>query len=184
VVVEDYRFAILQVAQTSLRSIIGKSELDDLLSNREKLNEGLEIMLDSPAAGWGIEIDRVEIKDVALPESMKRSMSRQAEAERERRSRVITADGELQASVKLAQAARQMGDTPAALQLRLLQTMVEVAAEKNSTLVLPFPVEMLRFFEAAARGEAALPTTSADAASAPLSEPVLRSAQRRTTTSG
>src|SRR5436190_16602766 len=94
VIVQDYRFAILQVAQTSLRSIIGKSEMDDLLSNREKLNEGLEIMMDSPAAGWGIEIDRVEIKDVALPESMKRSMSRQAEAERERRSRVITADGE------------------------------------------------------------------------------------------
>jgi regulator of protease activity HflC (stomatin/prohibitin superfamily) len=150
VVVQDYRFAILQVAQTSLRSIIGKSELDDLLSNREKLNEGLEIMMDSPAAGWGIEIDRVEIKDVALPESMKRSMSRQAEAERERRSRVITADGELQASEKLASAARTMSATPAALQLRLLQTMVEVAAEKNSTLVLPFPVEMLRFFEAAA----------------------------------
>jgi regulator of protease activity HflC (stomatin/prohibitin superfamily) len=150
VVVEDYRFAILQVAQTSLRSIIGKSELDDLLANRERLNEGLEIMMDSPASGWGIEIDRVEIKDVALPESMKRSMSRQAEAERERRSRVITADGELQASAKLSQAARAMAATPAALQLRLLQTMVEVAAEKNSTLVLPFPVEMLRFFEAAA----------------------------------
>ena len=96
--VQDYGFAIAQVAQTSLRSIIGKSELDDLLSNREQLNQGLEVMLDSPAAPWGIEIDRVEIKDVALPESMKRSMSRQAEAERERRSRIITADGELQAS--------------------------------------------------------------------------------------
>jgi regulator of protease activity HflC (stomatin/prohibitin superfamily) len=153
VVVQDYKFAILQVAQTSLRSIIGKSEMDDLLSNRERLNEGLEIMMDSPAAAWGVEIDRVEIKDVALPESMKRSMSRQAEAERERRSRIITADGELQASEKLASAARTMSQTPAALQLRLLQTMVEVAAEKNSTLVLPFPVEMLRFFDAAARGE-------------------------------
>ena len=96
--VQDYGFAIAQVAQTSLRSIIGKSELDDLLSNREHLNEGLEVMLDSPAAAWGIEIDRVEIKDVELPESMKRSMSRQAEAERERRSRIITADGEFQAS--------------------------------------------------------------------------------------
>ncbi|MGH3414460.1 MAG: slipin family protein [Marmoricola sp.] len=128
VIVQDYQFAILQVAQTSLRSIIGKSELDDLLSNREKLNQGLEVMMDSPAAGWGIQIDRVEIKDVALPESMKRSMSRQAEAERERRSRVITADGELQASEKLAQAAQRMDQTPSALQLRLLQTMVEVAA--------------------------------------------------------
>ncbi len=147
--IEDYRFAMLQVAQTSLRSIIGKSELDDLLSNRERLNQGLELMIDNPAVSWGIEIDRVEIKDVALPESMKRSMSRQAEAERERRARVITADGELQASKKLSEAAAQMAATPAALQLRLLQTIVEVAAEKNSTLVLPFPVELLRFLERA-----------------------------------
>jgi regulator of protease activity HflC (stomatin/prohibitin superfamily) len=118
-----------------------------------------------------VEIDRVEIKDVALPESMKRSMSRQAEAERERRSRIITADGELQASAKLSQAAQAMSATPAALQLRLLQTMVEVAAEKNSTLVLPFPVEMLRFFEAAARGEAILPTTAASESELPTPEP-------------
>ncbi|WP_084614525.1 slipin family protein [Nakamurella lactea] len=145
--VEDYRSAVGQVAQTSLRSIIGKSDLDDLLSNREKLNQGLELMIDSPAIGWGLHVDRVEIKDVVLPESMKRSMSRQAEAERERRARVITADGELQASEKLAQAATVMAQTPAALQLRLLQTVVEVAAEKNSTLVLPFPVELLRFLE-------------------------------------
>jgi regulator of protease activity HflC (stomatin/prohibitin superfamily) len=155
--VQDYGFAISQVAQTSLRSIIGKSELDDLLSNREHLNQGLEVMLDSPAASWGVEIDRVEIKDVELPESMKRSMSRQAEAERERRSRIITADGEFQASKKLSEAAKEMADTPAALQLRLLQTMVEVAAEKNSTLVLPFPVEMLRYFEAVAKGAPAVP---------------------------
>jgi regulator of protease activity HflC (stomatin/prohibitin superfamily) len=155
--VQDYGFAIAQVAQTSLRSIIGKSELDDLLSNREHLNEGLEVMLDNPAAAWGIEIDRVEIKDVALPETMKRSMSRQAEAERERRSRIITADGEFQASKRLSEAAAAMSATPAALQLRLLQTMVEVAAEKNSTLVLPFPVEMLRYFEAVATGRPAEP---------------------------
>jgi regulator of protease activity HflC (stomatin/prohibitin superfamily) len=171
--VQDYVFAISQVAQTSLRSIIGKSDLDDLLSNREHLNQGLEVMLDNPAASWGIEIDRVEIKDVALPETMKRSMSRQAEAERERRSRIITADGEFQASQKLAEAAQAMSDTPAALQLRLLQTMVEVAAEKNSTLVLPFPVEMLRYFEAAASGQpsvrqAATATPRADAAGAPI----------------
>jgi regulator of protease activity HflC (stomatin/prohibitin superfamily) len=145
--VEDYRFAVGQVAQTSLRSIIGKSDLDDLLSNRERLNEGLEMMIDSPALEWGVHIDRVEIKDVALPESMKRSMSRQAEAERERRARVISADGEFQASQKLAEAARVMDDTPAALQLRLLETVVQVASEKNSTLVLPFPVELLRFLE-------------------------------------
>jgi len=145
--VQDYAAAILQVAQASLRSIIGKSELDDLLSNRERLNQGLELMIDNPAVGWGVHIDRVEIKDVALPESMKRSMSRQAEAERERRSRVITAEGELQASQKLSEAAEGMSAHPAALQLRLLQTVVEVAAEKNSTLVLPFPVELLRFLE-------------------------------------
>ena len=145
--IQDYNSAIGQVAQTSLRSIIGKSELDDLLSNREGLNQGLELMLDSPAAGWGIHIDRVEIKDVVLPDGMKRSIARQAEAERERRARVITADGELQASQKLAQAAEIMAEHPAALQLRLLQTVVEVAAEKNSTLILPFPVELLRFLE-------------------------------------
>lgn len=150
--VQDYQFAVLQVAQTSLRSIIGKSDLDDLLGNRESLNQGLALMIDSPATGWGIEIDRVEIKDVVLPESMKRSMSRQAEAERERRSRVITADGEFQAAQKLASAAEIMADTPAALQLRLLQTIVEVAAEKNSTVVLPFPVELLRFLDQAANG--------------------------------
>ncbi|GHF77703.1 regulator of protease activity HflC (stomatin/prohibitin superfamily) [Amycolatopsis bartoniae] len=145
--VQDYRFAVGQVAQTSLRSIIGKSDLDDLLSNRERLNQGLELMIDSPALDWGVHIDRVEIKDVALPETMKRSMSRQAEAERERRARVISADGELQASAKLSQAAATMADTPAALQLRLLETVVQVSAEKNSTLVLPFPVELLRFVD-------------------------------------
>lgn len=145
--VEDYLFAVGQVAQTSLRSIIGKSDLDDLLSNRERLNQGLEMMIDSPALEWGVHIDRVEIKDVSLPESMKRSIARQAEAERERRSRIIAADGEFQASQKLSDAAAIMGDTPAALQLRLLETVVEVAAEKNSTLVLPFPVELLRFVD-------------------------------------
>ncbi len=158
--VQDYASAILQVAQASLRSIIGKSELDDLLSNREQLNQGLELMIDNPAVGWGVHIDRVEIKDVALPESMKRSMSRQAEAERERRSRVITAEGELQASKKLAQAAEVMAEHPAALQLRLLQTVVEVAAEKNSTLVLPFPVELLRFLERATPPQTTTPATS------------------------
>ncbi|MFI1470490.1 slipin family protein [Streptomyces wuyuanensis] len=147
--VEDYRFAVSQMAQTSLRSILGKSELDDLLSNREKLNQGLELMMDSPAVEWGVTIDRVEIKDVSLPETMKRSMARQAEADRERRARVINADAELQASKKLAEAASAMADQPAALQLRLLQTVVAVAAEKNSTLVLPFPVELLRFLERA-----------------------------------
>ncbi|MFD0263266.1 slipin family protein [Kitasatospora indigofera] len=167
--VQNYSFAMSQVAQTSLRSIIGKSELDDLLSGRENLHRGLELMLESPAVGWGVHIDRVEIKDVALPDSMKRSMARQAEADRERRARIITADGEFQAAAKLSQAAAMMDDTPSAMQLRLLQTVVEVAAEKNSTLVLPFPVELLRFFEgatprgarAAADGAAGGPTAAA-----------------------
>jgi regulator of protease activity HflC (stomatin/prohibitin superfamily) len=164
--VQDYLFAVLQVAQTSLRSMIGKSDLDELLTNRERLNQGLELMIDSPALGWGIHIDRVEIKDVSLPESMKRSMSRQAEAERERRARIISADGELQASHKLAQAAATMADTPTALQLRLLETVVEVAAEKNSTVVLPFPVELLRFLEKSAGPQAEAPVR-ADAAPRP-----------------
>ncbi|MGW2210550.1 slipin family protein [Streptomyces sp. NPDC001781] len=152
--VEDYKFAVSQMAQTSLRSIIGKSDLDDLLSNREKLNEGLELMIDSPAVGWGVQIDRVEIKDVSLPDTMKRSMARQAEADRERRARIINADAELQASKKLAEAAQQMADTPTALQLRLLQTVMAVSAEKNSTLVLPIPVELLHFLERGARDPA------------------------------
>src|SRR5690606_22047445 len=131
--VEDYRFAVSQMAQTSLRSIIGKSDLDDLLSNREKLNEGLELMIDSPAVGWGVQADR------------------------ERRARIINADAELQASKKLAEAAQQMEDTPSALHLRLLQTVVAVASEKNSTLVLPFPVELLRFVERAQTQQAPPP---------------------------
>ena len=148
--VQDYQFAISQLAQTSLRSVIGKAELDDLLSNREKLGAELTEIIDEPSEQpWGVKVERVEVKDVTLPESMKRSMSRQAEAERERRARVISADGEFQASKKLAQAAATMSADPAALQLRLLQTVAEVAAEKNSTLVMPFPVELLRYLERA-----------------------------------
>jgi regulator of protease activity HflC (stomatin/prohibitin superfamily) len=169
--VQNYQAAIAQVAQASLRSIIGKSDLDDLLSNRERLNQGLELMIDNPAVDWGVHIDRVDIKDVALPESMKRSMSRQAEAERERRSRVITAEGELQASEKLAQAAQVMSTQPAALQLRLLQTVVEVAAEKNSTLVLPFPVELLRFLERSTPPEPAKDLTADAPAVAEIPDP-------------
>ncbi|GGK97979.1 slipin family protein [Streptomyces flaveus] len=168
--VEDYRFAVSQMAQTSLRSIIGKSDLDDLLSDREKLNQGLELMIDSPAVGWGVQVDRVEIKDVSLPETMKRSMARQAEADRERRARIINADAELQASKKLSQAAGVMSDQPAALQLRLLQTVVAVAAEKNSTLVLPFPVELLRFLE---RAQQAAPALGERERSEPTSPPAV-----------
>src|SRR5579875_3032126 len=146
--VQNYMFAISQQAQTSLRSIIGQSEMDQLLAERETVNRELRRIIDEPTEGpWGIRVERVEIKDVSLPEGMKRSMSRQAEAERERRARIITADGEYQASKRLAAAANVMARDPAALQLRLLQTVVEVAAERNSTLVMPVPVELLRFFD-------------------------------------
>jgi regulator of protease activity HflC (stomatin/prohibitin superfamily) len=145
--VQNYLFAVEQVTLTSLRSIIGKSELDDLLANREHMHRELTDVLAPTLQGWGIELQRVEIKDVQLPAAMKRSMSRQAEAERERRARVITADGEYQAARRLADASAIMAETPGALQLRLLQTVVEVAAEKNSTLVMPLPVELLRFFD-------------------------------------
>jgi regulator of protease activity HflC (stomatin/prohibitin superfamily) len=167
--VQNYTFAVSQVAQTSLRSVIGQSDMDQLLSERDKVNAHLKDVIDAPTEGpWGIRVERVEIKDVSLPESMKRSMSRQAEAERERRARIISADGEYQASKKLAQAAAVMTADPAALQLRLLQTVVEVAAEKNSTLVLPVPVELLRFFDRTApvtgkAGRAAAPDLDADA---------------------
>jgi regulator of protease activity HflC (stomatin/prohibitin superfamily) len=146
--VQNYLFAVSQQAQTSLRSIIGQSEMDQLLAERDSVNRELRRIIDEPTEGpWGIRVERVEIKDVSLPEGMKRSMSRQAEAERERRARIITADGEYQASKRLAAAANVMARDPAALQLRLLQTVVEVAAERNSTLVMPIPVELLRFFD-------------------------------------
>jgi regulator of protease activity HflC (stomatin/prohibitin superfamily) len=160
--VKDYPFAVSQVSQTSLRTVIGHADLDTLLSDREEVNRELKEVIDEPTEGpWGLLIERVEVKDIALPEGMKRSMSRQAEAERERRARVIAADGEFQASRRLAEAAAAMAATPGALQLRLLQTVVDVASEKNSTLVMPFPVELLRFFDrgsVAAQGAAAAGT--------------------------
>src|SRR6266699_3015911 len=172
--VQNYTYAVSQVAQTSLRSVIGQSDMDQLLSEREKINAHLKDVIDEPTEQpWGIRVERVEIKDVALPESMKRSMSRQAEAERERRARIISADGEYQASKKLAQAAAVMAADPAALQLRLLQTVVEVAAEKNSTLVMPVPVELLRFFDRAVRPSAPAkpPITGAQDTGAPRPVP-------------
>src|SRR5512132_2964605 len=156
--VQNYMFAVSQQAQTSLRSIIGQSEMDQLLSERDTVNRELRRIIDEPTEGpWGVRVERVEIKDVSLPETMKRSMSRQAEAERERRARIITADGEYQASKRLAAAANVMARDPAALQLRLLQTVVEVASERNSTLVMPVPVELLRFFEKMTPGPTASP---------------------------
>ncbi|WP_433178502.1 SPFH domain-containing protein [Actinoallomurus sp. CA-150999] len=152
--VQNYQWAISQVAQTSLRAVIGRADMQQLLSDRESINVELRQIMDGMTeAPWGVKIERVEIKDVSLPEGMKRSMARQAEAERERRARIIAADGEFQASKRLAAAAEVMAQDPASLQLRLLQTVVEVAAEKNSTLVMPFPVELLRFFDRAAGGD-------------------------------
>lgn len=161
--VEHYFHATSQVSQTSLRSVIGRADLDTLLIDRQQINSELRAVIDAPTEDWGISIDRVEIKDISLPEGMRRSMSRQAEAERDRRSRVITADGELQASSKLAEAAAAMGETPGALQLRLLQTVVDVSAEKSSTLIMPLPVELLRFFEHATGGGAGTPASSGPA---------------------
>jgi regulator of protease activity HflC (stomatin/prohibitin superfamily) len=172
--VQNYTYAVSQVAQTSLRSVIGENDMDHILSERDKINAHLKDVIDAPTEEpWGIRVERVEIKDVSLPESMKRSMSRQAEAERERRARIISADGEYQASKKLAQAAAVMAADPAALQLRLLQTVVEVAAEKNSTLVMPVPVELLRFFDRAAPAIAQVMPSAAETqdADAPLALP-------------
>jgi regulator of protease activity HflC (stomatin/prohibitin superfamily) len=171
--VQNYPYAVAQVAQTSLRSVIGQSDMDQLLSERDKVNAHLKDVIDEPTEQpWGIRVERVEIKDVSLPESMKRSMSRQAEAERERRARIISADGEYQASKKLAQAAVVMSADPAALQLRLLQTVVEVAAEKNSTLVMPVPVELLRFFDRVARADGHAAPSAEDARDSGESLPV------------
>lgn len=162
--VEKYPAAVLQISQTALRSVIGKVDLDTLLADRDKVNADLKSVIDDPTEGpWGLNIERVEVKDVSLPEGMKRSMSRQAEAERDRRARVIAADGEYQASRRLADASQTMANTPGAYQLRLLQTVSDVAAEKNSTLVMPFPVELLRFFDKYARGA---PTDQEEAAQA------------------
>ena len=174
--VRNYQNAVSQVAQTSLRSVIGRADLDTLLSDREQINTELKAVIDGPTEDpWGLHIERVEVKDISLPESMKRSMSRQAEAERERRARVIAADGEFQASARLADAAQAMAATPGALQLRLLQTVVDVAAEKNSTLVMPFPVELLRFFDRATASAAEeIPSTPATptTATAPTTTPL------------
>ena len=150
--VENYLGAISQVARTSLRSVIGRADLDTMLSDREQVNSELRAVIDTPTDDWGVTVDRVEIKDIALPETMRRAMAHQAEAERDRRARVIAADGEYQASARLADAARVMADTPGAMQLRLLQTVADVASDQNSTLVMPLPVELLRFFEATTGG--------------------------------
>jgi regulator of protease activity HflC (stomatin/prohibitin superfamily) len=144
--IEDYMYATSQLAQTTLRSVLGEVELDELLSDREKINAVLKKIIDERTEAWGIEVSAVEVKDVDLPDQMKRAMARQAEAERERRAKVIAAQGELQASETLAQAARQLATEPTALQLRYLQTVTEIAAENNSTTIFPIPIELFRPF--------------------------------------
>ncbi|QJA06765.1 slipin family protein [Thermosulfurimonas marina] len=142
--VEDYYYATSQLAQTTLRSICGQAELDEILAEREKLSLEIQRILDADTDPWGIKVSKVEIKEIDLPEEMKRAMARQAEAERERRAKIINAEGEYQAAKTLAEAARIMAESPAALQLRFLQTLREVAAENNSTLIFPLPIDLVR----------------------------------------
>lgn len=144
--VEDYLFATSQLAQTTLRSVLGQAELDDLLANREKINSELQQILDKHTDPWGVKVSTVEVKHVDLPVEMQRAMARQAEAERERRAKVINALGELQASEKLSEAAKIIGEYPVALQLRYLQTLREVAAENNSTTLFPIPIDLFKVF--------------------------------------
>lgn len=140
---ESYRYAVEQLAQTTLRSVLGEVELDDLLSQREKLNLRLQTILDEHTAAWGVKVTKVEVKAVDLPEEMRRAIARQAEAERERRAKIIHADGEFQAAEKLAQAASVINREPVAITLRYLQTLTEIGKDKNTTIVFPLPVELL-----------------------------------------
>jgi regulator of protease activity HflC (stomatin/prohibitin superfamily) len=142
--VEDYRRATWQIAQTSLRSVLGQSELDELLSHRDRINHQLQQIIDEQTEPWGIKVSIVEVKDVELPPTMQRAMARQAEAEREKRAKIIHAEGEFQASKQLSQAAKVIGQEPATIQLRYLQTLTEIAVEKNSTIIFPVPIEYLK----------------------------------------
>jgi regulator of protease activity HflC (stomatin/prohibitin superfamily) len=142
----DHIRATSQISQTTLRNVLGQSELDELLASREKLNQILQKIIDEHTDPWGVKVSTVEIKDVELPETMRRSMAAQAEAERERRAKIIHADGEFQASERLAQAGAVIAREPTTLQLRYLQTMTEIASEKSSTIIFPFPIELLRAF--------------------------------------
>ena len=150
--VEDYFFATSQIAQTTLRSVVGQSELDELLAERERINEIVRRIIDLETDPWGIEVTSVEVKDIDLPKEMKRAMAKQAEAERERRGKVIAAEGEFQASKKLSMAAQVISQHPVALQLRFLQTVVEVAAENNSTTLFPIPIDLFAPFVEKATG--------------------------------
>jgi regulator of protease activity HflC (stomatin/prohibitin superfamily) len=142
--VENYNYATSQLAQTTLRSVLGQAELDDLLAERERLNQELQRILDKLTDPWGVKVSSVEVKHVDLPADMQRAIARQAEAEREKRAKIIHADGELIASVKLEQAAAVLNKEPLAITLRYLQTLTEIAAEKNSTIIFPLPIDLLR----------------------------------------
>ncbi|OGS59786.1 MAG: hypothetical protein A3J79_10420 [Elusimicrobia bacterium RIFOXYB2_FULL_62_6] len=144
--VENYMYATSQLAQTTLRSVLGQQELDDLLANRDKINKNLQEILDQHTEPWGIKISSVEVKNVDLPQEMQRAIAKQAEAERERRAKVIHAEGEFQASQKLADAAQIMNTQPVAIQLRYLQTLSEISIEKNSTIIFPVPVDLISMF--------------------------------------
>jgi len=144
--VENYMYATSQIAQTTLRSVLGKLEMEALLSQREKINAELQQILDSHTEPWGVKVSAVEVKNVDLPPEMLRAMAKQAEAERERRAKVIHAEGELQASEKLGQAAKVLSENPASLQLRYLQTLAEIAVDKNSTTIFPVPIDMISLF--------------------------------------
>jgi len=144
--VENYLFATSQLSQTTLRSILGQSELDDLLSERDIINKKLQEVIDSQTEPWGIKVTAVEVKNVDLPQEMQRAIARQAEAERERRAKVIAAEGEFQASKRLAEAANVMSQNPMTLQLRYLQTLIEIGTEKNSTIIFPLPIDLIRPF--------------------------------------
>lgn len=156
--VQDYLYATAQLAQTTLLSVLGQVELDELLADRRKVNEILKQIIDERTDFWGIEVSAVEIKDVLIPEKMRRAIARQAEAERERRAKVISAQGELQASETLAQAARMLSSQPASLQLRYLQTLTEIAAENNSTTIFPLPMDLISAFLQRADNSVAAPT--------------------------
>ncbi len=144
--VENYLYATSQLAQTTLRSVLGQFELDDLLTSREKINHQLQSILDRQTDPWGVKVTTVEVKHVDLPDEMRRAMARQAEAERERRAKIIHADGEYQAAQRLSEAAEIISKNPAALQLRFLQTLIEVASEKNSTTIFPVPIDLIKPF--------------------------------------
>jgi len=149
--VENFMYATSQLSQTTLRSVLGQEELDDLLSNREKINQKLQVILDLHTEPWGIKVSSVEVKNVDIPQEMQRAIARQAEAERERRAKVIHAEGEFQASGKLAEAAKIIGTQPNAIQLRYLQTLTEIATEKNSTTLFPIPIDLISTFIDAAK---------------------------------